>query len=300
MAWISGIVLFRCVSIFFVLTKSNMKLNTPTPEQHDKIVKDLMTDLKSFSYKDTNGMECPIICSVCDGMPQCENWFEWTKISNLKKLCTQYKMTHDDIKQYYPSQLTEQYRANHPELHDCVLSPKSQIKNEEIIVCKECLSDLKKNARIPSLRNPPKKSIANAYLIGEAPEELTRLNAVELAIVSRVRIYSQCWTFFAGCHQHIKGWHSFFKNRHENTVAQLNLLGTSSMKNNLLVVLCGPFTKEQDINTRLAVKVNVEWIQEAIGWLIENNYHYANDKIPTESEIPIPIILDDNQTCKSL
>jgi hypothetical protein len=233
-------------------------------------------------------------------MPQCENWFEWMEIPKLNKLFTKYKMTHDDIKQYYPPQLTEQYRANHPELQNCVLSPKSQIKNEEIIVCKECLCHLQKNSRNVSLRNPPKKSIANAYLIGEAPEELTRLNAVELAIVSRVRIYSQCWTFFAGCHQHIKGWHTFFKNRHENTVAQLNLLGTSSMKNNLLVVLCGPFTLEQNINTRKAVKVNVEWIQVAMAWLIKNNYHYANDKIPTESEIPIPIILDENQTCTLL
>ena len=83
-------------------------------------------------------------------------------------------------------------------------------------------------------------------------------------------------------------------------MAQLNLLRTSFLKNNLLVVLCGPFTLEQNINTRLAVKVNVEWIQVAIAWLIKNNYHYANDKIPTESEIPIPIILDDNQICKSL
>jgi hypothetical protein len=295
-----SIVLTLLVVGIVVGIMSTMKLNIPTPEQHECIVKEFMSDLKSYSYKNMNGEECPIICGVCDGMPQKEHWFEWVPVLKMKSLCLQYGMMHENMKEYYPEQLIQEYQANHPDLHGCVLSPKSQIMNDEIIICKSCHQGLKKNTGNPNLKKPPQQSIANAYLIGEAPVELTRLNTVELAIVSRVRIYSQCWTFFAGCHKHIKGWHTFFKNQHQTTIAHLNLLGTSTMKNNLLVVLCGPFTKEQDITTREAVKVNILWIQEAIGWLIKNNYHYKDDKIPTEAEIPVPIILDENQTGMSI
>ena len=71
-------------------------------------------------------------------------------------------------------------------------------------------------------------------------------------------------------------------------------MGTSTLKDNILVVLSGPFTAEQEMNIREAVKVNIQYIQEAIAWLIKNNYHYENDTIPTEADIPIPIILKDN------
>lgn len=280
-------------------TMTNMKLTLPTKHENQKIMKAFMNDLKSFSYKNDKGIECPIICAVCDGIPKCANWFEWINIEKLKRLCSKYGMTHNDMKPYYPNELIEQYKADHMGLHNCLLSPYSQIMNDNIIVCKSCISDLNKNTKKDAKkRHVPKESIANGYLIGEAPEVLTRLNPVELAIVSRVRIYSQCWTFFAGCHKHIKGWHTFFKNQHQSTIAHMNLLGTSSIRDNILVVLSGPFTEQQDINVRTAVKVNVQYIQEAIGWLIKNNYEYENDVIPTEEEIPVPIILDENQTGK--
>lgn len=277
---------------------NNTKLTIPTSHEQKVIVNEFVNDLKSFSYKDINGLECPVICAICDGMPQCANWYEWMDVSKLGRLCNKYHITHKAMEPYsYPPELIQQYMVHHPLLKNCLLSPKSQIMDERVIVCKSCISDLEKESHKSSTKyNPPKQSIANAYLIGDAPLVLTRLNAVELAIVSRVRIYAQCWTFFAGCHKHIKGWHTFFQNNHKSTIAQLNLLGTSTMKDNLLVVLCGPFTAKQKQLVRDAVKVNVDFIQEAIGWLINNNYHYANDTIPPESEIPVPVLLDNNQT----
>lgn len=272
-------------------------MNTPNTEESQHIMEEFMSDLKSFSYQ-KDGCHYPIICAVCDGMPCTANWFEWVDTKTLERMCVKNKMTHTDIIKYYTEtpELVEQYKADHLDLKHCILSPKSQLLHDKIIVCKQCLSELKKNERQVNYRNPPKGSIANGYLIGEAPEVLTQLNAVELAIVSRVRIYSQSWTFFAGCHEHIKGWHTFFRNRHLTTMAHLNLISTTTMKDNLMVVLCGPFTKEQEAMVRIAVRVNIEHVQEAIAWLIKNNYHYFNDKIPTEDEIPVPIILTDNKT----
>ena len=58
----------------------------------------------------------------------------------------------------------------------------------------------------------PKAAVANGYVIGDPPMELSSLNDVELSLISRARIYCQSWIFFGGCHQHIKGWHTFFKN----------------------------------------------------------------------------------------
>jgi hypothetical protein len=279
-------------------TMSHMKLKIPSPEENQEITKSFMRDLRSFSYKNEIGIQCPVICAVCDGIPKCANWFKWIDIPEMKQMCAQYGMTHNDMKEYYPKALIEQYDTGHVGLHECLLSPHSQIMNDKIMVCKSCLADLQKNKNEAKKRNLPKESIANGYLIGEAPEVLTRLNPVELAIVSRVRIYSQCWTFFAGCHKHIKGWHTFFKNQHESTTAHLNLLGTSSIRDNILVVLAGPFTVQQNDIVRDAIKVDVKHVQEAIAYLIEYNIEYENDRVPTEDEIPVPIIMDENQNGK--
>lgn len=272
-------------------------MNIPNTTETQQIMEALTRDLKTFSYQ-KDGVHHPIICAVCDGMPHNANWFEWVETKTLERMCVNHGMTHTTITQYYTETpaLVEQYKADHQDLKGCILSPKSQILHDKIIVCKQCLSELEKNKYNVKYRHPPKESIANGYLIGEAPEVLTRLNAVELAIVSRVRIYSQSWTFFAGCHQHIKGWHTFFKNRHLTTMAHLNLISTTTMKDNLMVVLCGPFTKEQEDTVRIFVRVNIDYVKEAFEWLIKYNYHYYNDKIPTEEEIPIPIILTDNKT----
>ena len=94
-------------------------------------------------------------------------------------------------------------------------------------------------------RYPPKAAIANGYVIGDAPMELSSLNDVELSLVSRVCIYCQSWIFFGGCHQHIKGWHTFFKNRPSDNVGNLMQLTDGGTKGLILVVLCGPFTMTQ-------------------------------------------------------
>jgi predicted phage-related endonuclease len=40
---------------------------------------------------------------------------------------------------------------------------------------------------------------------------LSNLNQVELSLITKTVIQCQSWIFFAGSHQSIKGWHTFFK-----------------------------------------------------------------------------------------
>jgi len=75
--------------------------------------------------------------------------------------------------------------------------------------------------------------------------ELSSLNDAELSLISCARIYCQSWMFFGGCHQHIKGWHTFFKNRPSDNVGNLMQLTNAGTKGLILVVLCGPFTTTQ-------------------------------------------------------
>jgi hypothetical protein len=147
---------------------------------------------------------------------------------------------------------------------------------------------------------PPVNAIANGHLVGEVPEELSCLNEVELALVSWVRIHCQSWVFHAGCHQQIKGWHTFHRNQNAQNAGHLKQLGPSGMKGSILVVLCGPFTSAQKAMTLNQVSVLPEKVIEAFEWLRDHNCHCSDEEIPAERDIPTPIIVHENEQVPSL
>jgi hypothetical protein len=79
---------------------------------------------------------------------------------------------------------------------------------------------------------------------------------VELSLITQC----QSWICFAGCHQQIKGWHTFFKGRPTDNVGNIMLLTECGWKGTILVVMCGPFTSKQNRIKR-----------ENIGMSIQNN-----------------------------
>ena len=121
---------------------------------------------------------------------------------------------------------------------------------------------------------PPKQAIANGFLIGNAPDELSCLNEVELSLISRVRIHCQSWIFFGGCHQHIKGWHTFFRNRNSENVGNLINLVDNGMTGMILVVLCGPFTSTQTALAMQKTAVDPEKVVNAWHWLKHHNFRF--------------------------
>jgi hypothetical protein len=271
-------------------------LQIPSNEEKRKLIKAFNKDQESYTVLDevTNCL-LPVICCVCDSMPKTPQWSTTVEVPVLRKLLDKAFLHRDLLEEKYPKALLDQYSCSEESLKPFVLSPATFVNhNDEVVICKECLSDLRLNAeKRLKLRHPPKQSIANGYVIGEAPVELTDLNDCELSLISRVRTHSQTWMFRGGCHQQIKGWHSFFKNRPGHNVANLANLTESGLKGSILVVLCGPFTTTQKAMCWDHVNVNPELVCRAWQWLINNNFRYKDEVVPNVNDIPIPQLISE-------
>jgi hypothetical protein len=81
------------------------------------------------------------------------------------------------------------------------------------------------------------ESIIGGYMIGDAPDVLSNLNAVELSLIIKTVTQCQRWICFAGSHQSIKGWYTFFKGQPAENVGKLTLMVESGWKGNILVVM---------------------------------------------------------------
>ena len=284
-----------------------MRLHIPTEEEKAEIIKAFNNDLESFCVEigedgGTSPKLKPVICCVCDGIPDVAQWFSWVGIHKFRRLCKKSNMGKKRLldRNVYPAQLIDEYTApNAPRLKDYILSPSSIVNTEddEILVCKSCLKEMEQTSKSKlktEWRKPPQESIASGFLLGEAPEELKSLNEVELTLVSRVKIHMQCWAYFGGCHKQVRGWHTFFRNRHTANVADLGRLQDSGINGNVMVILCGPFTTTQKAMVMEATQVRPAKVIAAFEWLKANNFHYKDDKVPNPDELPKVQIITEN------
>ena len=274
-------------------------LRVPSMEEIDNITQSFVKDLESFSYLDERSNTFkPIVCCVCDAIPSESNWSCMVAVSKAAKFFSKCNMEIAKQSRLYPKQLLEQYSiSTEPRLSPFVLSPNSFISvNNEVMMCHSCHDALTIACQQRKSREkfPPIQSIANGYIIGEAPLELECLNEVELSLISHVRTYCQSWTFFGGCHRHIKGWHTFFRNRPTSNIGNLMQLVDGGMQGIILVVLCGPFTSTQNALVRQKTAVNPHKVIAAWLWLKANNFRYHEVKIPNIHDIPTPVYLNEN------
>ena len=278
------------------ITKPNVR--GATVKEEKAIVKAFCDDINSLVYKNELGVFHPLVCAVCDGLTKEHNEFDWLDIELFDDMCERNKLQKRRLEGVYPKDLIAHYTApGDARLLPYVLSPKSVINvlQDRIAVCKSCAGHLMRSQDIQRKRaHPPPTAIINGYLIGEAPLVLKTLNAVELALVSTVRISCQSWIFFGGCHQHVKGWHCFYQNRHEANIANLTNLTDAGLQGRLLVVLCGPFTSTQRALTIPETSVDPEKVIAAYAWLQANNFHYKDVRIPSADEVPIPVVMEEN------
>ena len=270
-------------------------LRIPTNEDVNHIAKAFMLDLKSFTVTDELTKEIkPVICSICDSIPTKAQWSTFVSMNEFIQLCDHGKLRKEDSVKSYKVELRNQYTAKDPRLIEFILSPGTYVnKDNEVLLSKECLSELRQNSeKNKCRRRSPSESIIRGYMIGDAPHVLCTLNPVELSLITKTVTRCQSWIFFAGSHQSIKGWHTFFKGRPAANVGNLTLMTESGWKGNILVVWCGPFTTEQALVTK--AKTSVDPIKVIAGWvwLKENNYRYKDVKIPHVDEIPLPHLLD--------
>jgi hypothetical protein len=275
-----------------------MAVRGPHANEEAEMIKDFIVELESPVFFDDNGTAHPLICCVCDSLARVEVAMEWIAVASLIKYCADTKMTKALLSDVYPAALIAQYTVpTVPSLQDFVLSPASvlDLTQDTIAICELCANHFKNHSELPRNRRfPPDEAIISAYMIGDAPAVLTDLNEVEIALLSTVRTNCQSWIYFAGCHQHIQGWHTFYENRPAANVANINNLADAGLKGQLLVVLCGPFTKTQVALARAQTLVNADKVIAAYEWLRANNYHYHDITIPQPEDLPIPQIIHDD------
>jgi hypothetical protein len=272
-------------------------LAIPTASEKKALIDGMNKDIASYTvFDERTNCHLPVICCVCDSIPKKANWWTTCPVTELEKILRRCHMHRSLLGEYYPELLLNQYTADHETLKPFLLSPETYVNsNEETIICKECLANLRTmNKRKSDRRHPPMESIANGYVIGDAPDCLTDLTQTEVSLISRTRTFVQSWVFFGGCHQHIKGWHTFFKNRSTDNVGNLLMLTESGLKGLILVVLCGPFTETQKAFTLDQISVDPLKVIAAWRWLKANNYRYRNDTIPHIDDIPLPKVIEEN------
>jgi uncharacterized CHY-type Zn-finger protein len=273
-------------------------LAIPTELEAKHLIDGFNRDMATYTVLDGSDVR-PIICAVCDSIPTCPQWATTCNVKDLAALLEGCNMQRRLLGELYPPNLLNQYTAaGHPDLEPYVLSPATFVnEHDEVIICKNCLAELTSETKKAHVirRKRPKLSIANGYVIGNAPVCLTDLSQTELSLISRTRTYCQSWVFFGGCHQHIKGWHTFFKNRSSENVGDLTMLSESGLKGLILVVLCGPFTATQKALILNKVAVDPLKVVAAWRWLKANNYRFRDDVIPNVDDIAIPKIVEENK-----
>jgi hypothetical protein len=152
-----------------------MKLLYSSQEESQKLVSAAAKELESYVIKDEeNGLLRPVICSVCDGIPDDPYWHEMVNVAEFAKLCNTGQLHKSLVLECYPPALVSQYTVPHELLQNYVLSPDTIIDNNGgVCVCKKCLADLENNTTLArTVRcKPPKQSIANGYLILNACQQ---------------------------------------------------------------------------------------------------------------------------------
>ena len=267
-------------------------LSVPSKEEKQTAVANFLTDLSSCHVEIVDGVTGKrelkaVTCAVCDSIAKCPSWATWIDIDEFVGLCTISNLMKSALSDVYREDILEHYTAPHEELHQFVLSPCSVIKGDSVLVCQDCLHHMKlQQAKRSKNKFPPKNAIANGFLIGEAPQELKCLNEVELALVSKVKIHSYIWVFRAGCHEQVRGWHTFFKNRTTANMSSIQTLQDAGLQGNTMVVLCGPFTSTQRANAIKATSIEPNKVMAAFRWLVANNFHCSENDIPDENDFP--------------
>ena len=94
---------------------------------------------------------------------------------------------------------------------------------------------------------PPKFAISNRWCIGEPKKtsiggDIPHILATSL---SKIRIFSNVFSYSAGARKAIKGHHIFFINDPEHVEASFEYLAQKGSPSNIYVMICGRVTPAQ-------------------------------------------------------
>ena len=310
-----------------------------------------------------NGKHVMKVCAICDRFigPECErficiadfetkfkSWFHKGTVDDVYNIGSDLM---DTLSTYYTQKHFTGNQYNW--LNEMILSPRSYgsdpvktMGKEKLGCCMQCKSALKNmKSRTNQNCHPCKYAIANGLMIGSAPQCMEMLNDVELALLSKARCEKHIFSYTAGAHSQIKGFHTIYRNDVQHSNAILNYMAQTSIiaegseveeadeeieveeadeeievedadeeievedvdlenidedevtdeetegmvdhncsnfhhnetKNDIVVIMAGPFTERQRVLTKQRTKINHQAMKEAMRWLCRNNLNYMNE-----------------------
>ena len=123
------------------MSEEKPRLAIPTLAQKQAMEKAFVEDLKSFTtVNEETGELLPIICCVCDQIPDIPNWHEEVDIDEFAQLCAASNLEKANLVSFYPTELVNQYTASPEKLEQYMPSTASIVLegNHTIVVYKGC------------------------------------------------------------------------------------------------------------------------------------------------------------------
>ena len=260
-------------------------------------------------YVSPNGTFLPYVCAICDEFIDPDH-VEIVTHDLIKK--NEALLTATDV----PSELRKCYAfesnkiTNNRKLARLVksmlLSPRAiyidhrngdRRTKRGLTCCEACRNSL-------SHEQMPACAIANNYVIGTPPLEISDLTDIELAMLSPVKVsgnFGYCFGFTGGVRNSFKGSLSFFKvdmSRIVRAVAHFDVLG---LHNAIVILLYGNMTEAQKAKARKYSRIRPGHMLRAIDWLKRNNVEW--ESAPSveyfRQRLKNPIVVDNSKNVES-
>ena len=237
---------------------------------------------------------------------------------------TIHKLTKEDIgvhsgrlgvksyEEFYQTTLKDevkrQYRVQG--LQDMLLSPRSRKYPDGYATCSICYSAMQ--PQMASKKTPPKFAIANGFVIGSFPREITFFNKdgqrltrkVEddeitdtlKAMVAPLRPYGCVFAYSGGAQKSLRGNYQFFEMDQNRLGGVMNHLNQAGIGEHIYCVLCGRMTPEQKQIVRKRSRIDTQLYIDILTWFVKESGHpgYLNTSVP--EDCPQPLLVEDNPT----
>lgn len=233
--------------------------------------------------ENAEGERCPHVCCICDELFISKSDIKVISVAKLKagRKALLWE-THKDGRR--PKELEEKYqwcgetkglKGDLSFLKGMALSPRAgtyKVSNHGnaktgFASCLRC-----KNAI--DQRHLPQFAIVNRNYVGNAPECLTELTQVELALLSPVKNHGYCFSWEGGIQ--MSGTLTFLRVEKRGIARAVTQLQTMGFTKNILVLYKGKFTKKQKSKAVEQSRVRMDKVIAALEWLVENNSEWKS------------------------
>ena len=152
-------------------------------------------------------------------------------------------------------------------------------------------------------KEPPFFSIINHNFSGDAPECLTELTEIELAMITPVKTYGFVFSYKGGKQKNLKGNMVYMRvKEHKRIVDGACELEALGLTNHVVVLGSGTMTSQQKKKVKEKATVRTDKIIAAVKWLCENNSYWKKfdySKICDDLSELTPTFLDESRQVES-